>query len=171
MLKTEAGQYIRTKASKQTNGAFILERLYITLYNDNNFSSCQSYSMGGKCQSCSEKAIEYQGECFEKIEGCLIQPGSLCVKCDSDYLITSDYKCYKECYSLFAWTLIISIIIWNLFRSIRRLTIKDTVYIEYSKHKLQLLAILKTALLFPSRKSLRPLSRKSNCHSIPPHSE
>lgn len=80
-------------------------RLVITGYKTGDFSNCQKYqvtipapaNLVYKCLSCDKSTeVEFQGGCHKIIEGCLIQAGPICVKCNADY-VKSAYKCYREC--------------------------------------------------------------------------
>lgn len=76
-----------------------------TGYRVGDFSNCQKYqvvipapaNLMYKCLSCDRNTeVEFQGACHKIIEGCLIQAGPICVKCNADY-VKSAYKCYREC--------------------------------------------------------------------------
>ena len=75
--------------------------LIVTAYKKSDFANCKEFDENGKaCLSCGSDEIEYQGSCFKLMEGCLIQPGEICLKCDSNYVI-GDYRCVKECRAFF----------------------------------------------------------------------
>lgn len=75
--------------------------MIITSYKKEDFTRCTEFDeKGTMCLSCSSDEIEYQGNCFKLMEGCLIQPGSICLKCDSNYVI-GNFKCLKECKKFF----------------------------------------------------------------------
>ena len=77
-----------------------VSNLILTKDKDEDYSNCSQWDQKGKCLSCREGEVEYQGSCFDRLEGCLIQPGDICVRCSSNY-VQSGYKCYRGCSSFF----------------------------------------------------------------------
>lgn len=83
------------------DGSVSLGRLLITGYRSGDFSNCQKFDKTGKCLSCDLSVeVEFQGACHKKLDGCLIQPGVSCVKCNTNY-IKQGPKCYKDCDNFF----------------------------------------------------------------------
>ena len=79
-----------------------MSNLILTKDKDEDYSNCSQWDQKGKCLSCREGEVEYQGSCFDRLEGCLIQPGDICVRCSSNY-VQFGYKCYRGCSSFFDW--------------------------------------------------------------------
>lgn len=103
MYKSSYG-YLKIEAVLDAAGKITINRLIITGYTDNDFSNCSQYSLAGKCLSCDrESEIEFQGACFKKLEGCIIQAANVCVKCNVDF-VKSASKCVKDCSAFFKWT-------------------------------------------------------------------
>ena len=63
------------EAERIYSSSVMIEQLLITEDKDEDFSNCKYWNEDSKCLSCSEKEIEYQGVCYAKMIGCLIQPG------------------------------------------------------------------------------------------------
>lgn len=101
MFSSALNGYIRVKVPELSSGTLVMDRIFITDWKAEDFSSCKSFNSDGKCLSCSAGQIEYQGECYAKMPGCLIQAGKICVKCELDY-IRSEYQCRKECSYFFS---------------------------------------------------------------------
>lgn len=100
MYKSSYG-YLKIEAVLDAAGKITINRLIITGYTDNDFSNCSQYSIAGKCLSCDrESEIEFQGACFKKLEGCIIQAANVCVKCNVDF-VKSASKCVKDCSAFF----------------------------------------------------------------------
>lgn len=100
MYKNSYG-YQKLEVTIDSSGLLTVGRLIITAYKDNDFSNCQLFNADGKCLSCVPDEIQYQGYCWKKLEGCLIQPGGICAKCNINY-VKSGQKCYKQCSSFFS---------------------------------------------------------------------
>ena len=100
MFSTAKNGFIRTQVTELLSGSLLMEKIYLTQWKADDFSSCRKFDQNGKCLSCIASEIEYQGQCFSQMTGCLIQAGNLCVKCELDY-IRSDYKCQRDCSSFF----------------------------------------------------------------------
>lgn len=71
----------------------------ITDYKDTDFTTCTQLSKAGTCLSCQSPQLEYQGSCWDKIEGCLAQAGSLCLRCAGEYALQGKV-CKKACTDL-----------------------------------------------------------------------
>lgn len=100
MYKSTFG-YLKIDATIDAAGKIIIGRLVITGYVDGDLAACTQFSQQGRCLSCDkETEIEFQGSCFKKLEGCLIQAANICVKCNVDY-VKSASKCMKECPAFF----------------------------------------------------------------------
>ena len=99
-----ATAYVKITATDATPP--VLSQPTPTAFKDSDFSNCRQYSLSpiaGICVSCNQNTeIEYQGVCYTKIEGCLIQAGSVCVKCNGNY-VKSAGNCYRECALFFKW--------------------------------------------------------------------
>ena len=101
MFKGSYGYQKLQVAYNDKDGSVTLGRLLITGYKTGDFSNCQSFDKTGKCLSCdSNTQVEFQGACHPKLDGCLIQPGVNCVKCNTNYIKQSQ-KCYKDCENFF----------------------------------------------------------------------
>ena len=100
MYNTSAG-YIRVDAIYDVFGTVVVGKASITAYKTSDLSNCQKFSVSGQCLSCDlNTQIEYQGSCFGKLPGCLIQAGDYCIKCDASSS-RSNYKCFQECSTYF----------------------------------------------------------------------
>jgi hypothetical protein len=87
--------YQQLDAVVDNNGVVTLGKLVLTSYDDSCFSNCKQYGSDGKCLTCNSKTqIEYQGYCWNILEGCEVQMGGICAKCKPDYA-KSNQKCYK----------------------------------------------------------------------------
>lgn len=101
MFKSSYG-YQRLQANisdyQNPNANIVLGKLVVTTYKDSDFSNCRRFDTVGKCLSCDPTTeVEYQGACHKKLDGCLIQPGTICAKCNANYVKFSDRKCYRDC--------------------------------------------------------------------------
>jgi hypothetical protein len=101
MFKNSFG-YQKFDASIDDKGVVTLGRLIVTGYKDGDFSNCQKFGPTGKCLSCDANTeIEYQGSCWKKLDGCLVQPGNICVRCNANYA-KSGQKCFEQCSNFFS---------------------------------------------------------------------
>lgn len=79
--------YVRVDAKYDAFGIISVGRAIMTGYRDSDLSNCQKFDLTGKCLSCDKnQQVEFQGACFAKLEGCLVQAGTLCLKCNAGYL-------------------------------------------------------------------------------------
>lgn len=69
---------------------------------ESSFGKCTKFTKTGQCSSCKTNESEYQGDCYNKIEGCHIQAGPYCVKCSGSY-VRFGADCFKECSYFFKW--------------------------------------------------------------------
>lgn len=93
--------YLKIEATIDSTGKITVGRLIITGYVEGDLSACTQFSAQGRCLSCDkDNEIEFQGSCFKKMEGCVIQAANICVKCNVDY-VKSASKCVKECSAFF----------------------------------------------------------------------
>lgn len=93
--------YVQVDAKHDVLGIINVGRAILTRYKEKDFSNCKKFDLTGKCLSCDKnREAEFQGACFGKLEGCLVQAGILCLKCKDGYL-KSNYACSQECSLLF----------------------------------------------------------------------
>lgn len=100
MLKTANNQYKQLAGTMDSaSGQINIISVTTTNYKDSDFGSCGLFSPEGICLSCSQSQLEYQGNCWEKIEGCLYQAGPICLKCSGKYIL-KNRLCIKDCEQL-----------------------------------------------------------------------
>lgn len=89
--------YVQIDAKYDVLGIINVGRAILTRYKEKDFSNCKKFDLTGKCLTCDQnREVEFQGACFGKLEGCLVQAGTLCLKCEGGYF-KSNYTCSQEC--------------------------------------------------------------------------
>lgn len=100
MFKSPTQGYMKVRGKFDlSTGETVVDNFVKTAYQTTSFSTCTKFDTTGKCLTCTATQVEYQGSCWPKLEGCKVQTGQFCLRCDNPYVL-SNKLCKKSCADL-----------------------------------------------------------------------
>lgn len=100
MFKSPTKGYMKVRGKfDPLTGENAVDNFVKTAYTAASFSSCTQFDTAGKCLNCDATQLEYQGSCWPKLEGCKVQIGQFCLRCDNPYVLFNK-KCTNSCADL-----------------------------------------------------------------------